>query len=362
MKLERENSKRNGTTRVLEKIFIENRIYRDIEEAESFESALEIIRVGLEKNIVTPAQKPKSTDKRVRLMREITEDDIIKLTEIKIKRISKYNKFKHDEAMAKLLEELDQVNYDLEHLTDFAIAYYERLLEKYGKGKERRTEITTFDTIKARRVVANNAKLYINRKDGFIGTSLKKDEFISECSDIDDIIVFLKDGTFKVSKIGDKVFVGKNILHAAVWKKGNDRLTYNMIYVDGTSGRAMAKRFNVTAVTRDKAYNLAKSEKRNRVAYFSANANGESEIVQVVLSPSCSAKKKVFEFDFQDLAIKGRGSAGNIVTKYPVKKVTHLELGMSSLGAIKAWMDDVSGRINNEGRGIFWVNSIQDIS
>ena len=337
----------------LEKIFIENRIYRDIEEAESFEEALEIIRAGLEKYVVTPSQKSKSSDKRVRLMREITEDDIIKLTEIKIKRISKYNKFKHDEAMAKLLEELDQVNYDLEHLTDFAIAYFEGLLEKYGKGKERRTEITTFDTIKARRVVANNAKLYINRKDGFIGTSLKKDEFISECSDIDDIIVFLKDGTFRVSKIGDKVFVGKNIIHASVWKKGNERLTYNMIYVDGTSGRAMAKRFNVTAVTRDKAYNLAKSEKRNRVVHFSANANGESEIVQVVLSPSCPAKKKVFEFDFQDLAIKGRGSAGNIVTKYPVKKVTHLELGMSSLGAIKAWMDDVSGRINNEGRGIY---------
>ena len=337
----------------LEKIFIENRIYRDIEEAESYEEALSIIRKGLENYVVTPNQNPKSSDKRLRLMREITEEDIIKLTEIKIRRISKYNKFKHDEAMAKLLEELDQVNYDLEHLVDFAIAYFERLLEKYGTGKERRTEIATFDTIKATRVVANNAKLYINRKDGFIGTSLKKDEFVTECSDIDDIIVFLKDGTFRVSKIGDKVFVGKNILHAAVWKKGNDRMTYNMIYVDGSTGRAMAKRFNVTAVTRDKVYNLAKSEKRNRIVYLTANANGESEIVQIVLSPSCAAKKKVFDFDFQDLAIKGRGSAGNIVTKYPVKKVSHLELGMSSLGAIKAWMDDVSGRINNEGRGTF---------
>ena len=335
----------------LEKIFIENRIYRDIEEAESFEQALEIIRKGLEKFVVVPSQKPKANDKRVRLMREITEDDIVKLTEIKIRRISKYNKFKHDEAMEKLLEELDQVNYDLDHLVDFAIAYFERLLEKYGKGRERRTEIASFETIKATRVVANNAKLYINRKDGFIGTSLKKDEFISECSDIDDVISFMKDGSFKVAKIGDKVFVGKNILHSAVWKKGDDRTTYNMIYVDGKTGRAMAKRFNVTAVTRDKAYNLAKSEKGNRVVYLTANANGESELVQVTLSPSCAAKKKVFEFDFANLAIKGRGSAGNIVTKYPVRKVTQLEMGMSSLGAIKVWIDETSGRINDEERG-----------
>lgn len=335
----------------LEKIFIENRIYRDIEEAESFEQALEIIRKGLEKFVAVPSQKPKASDKRVRLMREITEEDIIKLTEIKIRRISKYNKFKHDEAMAKLLEELDQVNYDLDHLVDFAIAYFERLLEKYGKGRERRTEITSFESIKATRVVANNAKLYVNRKDGFIGTSLKKDEYISDCSDLDDIIAFMKDGTFKVIKAGDKVFVGKNILHAAVWKKGDDRTTYNLIYADGKTGRAMAKRFNVTAVTRDRAYNLAKSDKGNRVIYLTANPNGESEIVQINLSASCAAKKKVFEFDFEDLAIKGRGSAGNIVTKYPVKKVTHLELGMSTLGAIKVWIDEVSGRINNEERG-----------
>ncbi len=341
----------------LEKIFIENRIYRDIEEAESFEEALTLIRKGLSKYVVTPSETgkkgPKASDKRVRLMRDITEEDIIRLTEIKIKRISKYNKFKHDEAMAKLLEELDQVNYDLEHLTDFAIAYFERLLKKYGKGRERRTEISSFETIKAVQVVANNAKLYISRKDGFIGTSLKKDEFIGECSDMDNIIAFVKDGTFKVVKNGDKVFVGKNILHAAVWRKGDERTTYNMIYVDGKSGRAMAKRFNVTGVTRDKAYNLAKAEKGNRVVYFAAQPNGESETVQITLSPSCSAHKKVFEFYFEEIAIKGRGSAGNIVTKYPVKKVVHVELGMSSLGAVKIWMDDTSGRLNDEGRGIY---------
>ncbi len=341
----------------LEKIFIENRIYRDIEEAESFEQALELIRKGLEKYVVTPSQigkkKLKASDSRVRLMRDITEEDIARLTEIKIRRISKYNKFKHDEAMAKLLEELDQVNYNLEHLTDYAIAYFERLLEKYGKGRERRTEIASFETIKAVQVVANNAKLYANYKDGFIGTGLKKDEFVAECSDIDNIIAFVKDATFKVVKNGDKVFVGKNILHTAVWKKGDERTTYNMIYVDGKTGRAMAKRFNVTSITRDKAYNLAKADKGNRVVYFAAQPNGESETVQVTLSPSCSAHKKVFEFYFEEIAIKGRSSAGNIVTKYPVKKVTHLELGMSSLGAVKIWMDDTSGRLNDEGRGIY---------
>ncbi len=337
----------------LEKIFIENRIYRDIEEAESFEEALALIHKGLKQYVITPGEKPKSKDSRVRLMREITEDDIIRLTEVKIKRISKYNKFKHDEAMAKLLEELDQVNYDLDHLTDYAIAYFENLLAKYGKGRERKTEISTFESIKATHVAAINAKLYVNRKDGFIGTGLKKDEFVSDCSDIDDIIVFMKDGTCKVTKIDDKVFVGKNILHAAVWKKGDDRTTYNMIYADGKTGRGMAKRFNVKAVTRDKAYNLAKSENGNRVVYFSANPNGESEIVQIVLSPSCAAKKKVFEYDFEEIGIKGRGSAGNIVTKYAIRKVTHLELGMSSLGAVKVWMDDVSGRLNSEERGIF---------
>jgi topoisomerase-4 subunit A len=335
----------------LEKIFIENRIYRDIEEAESFEDALKIIDKGLRKYVATPDDPAKSGDGRISLMRDITEEDLIKLTEIRIRRISKYNKFKHEEAMTKLLEELEQVKHDLAHLTAFAIAYFERLLEKYGKGKERRTEIASFETIAAAKVVANNAKLYIDRKEGFIGTSLKKEEYICDCSDIADIIVFNKDGTFQVSRIGDKIFVGKGIIHAQVWKKGDERTTYNMIYVNAENGRSMAKRFNVAAITRDKPYELTKGGKRSKMLYFNAHPNGEAETVQIQLSPGSSAKKKVFEYDFGELAIKGRGAGGNVITKYPVKKITQVSIGKSTLGAIKIWIDEVSGRLNKEERG-----------
>ena len=336
----------------LEKIFIENRIYRDIEECETWEAVLEAIDVGLKKYVATPSDN-KPGDDRLMLMRDITKDDIVRLTEIKIKRISKYNSFKADEHIASLEEELKQVQYDLDHLTEFAIAYFENLLAKYGKGKERRTEITSFETIKVRRVAANNAKLYVNFKEGFVGTGMKKDDFVMDCSDIDDVIAFMKDGTFKVVRISDKVFVGKNIIHTSVWKKGDERTTYNMIYVDAKTGRAMAKRFNVKSITRDKAYDLTKGAKGSKMLYFTANPNGESEIVSVQLSPGCSAKKKLFEFDFQDIAIKGRGSGGNIVTRYPVRKITQVSVGKSSLGAIKVWMDEVSGRLNTEERGIF---------
>lgn len=337
----------------LEKIFIENKIYRDIEEAESWEEVIRVIDIGLKKYVSTPSDNKGKSDKRLLLKRDITEEDIIKLTEIKIKKISKYNKFKHTEYMAHLESDLEQVLYDLDHLTDFAIDYFEGLLKKYGKGKERKTEITEFDTIKVRRVVANNAKLYVNRKDGFIGYGIKKDEYVKDCSDIDDIIVFKKDGTMSVHRIADKVFVGKNIIHVDVWKKGDDRTTYNMIYVDGKSGRSRAKRFHVTSITRDKQYDLGKSDKNNKVHYFTANPNGESEIVSVQLSPGCKAKKKVFEFDFDEIAIKGRGAAGNIVTKYPIRKVTQVEVGKSTLGALEVWMDEVSGRINTQERGIY---------
>lgn len=335
----------------LEKIFIENRIYREIEEAESFEQAIKIIDSGLRKYVGTPNDPAVAGDNRINLNREITEEDIIKLTEIRIRRISKYNKFKHEEAMAKLLAELEQVKHDLAHLTEYAVAYFQNLLDKYGKGRERRTEITSFETIAAAKVVANNAKLYIDRKEGFIGTSLKKEEYISDCSTIDDIIVFKKDGTFQVSRIDEKVFVGKGILHVAVWKKEDERTTYNMIYVNGENGRAMAKRFNVTSITRDKPYEAMKGEQNSKLLYFTVQPNGESEIVQVTLTPGCTAKKKVFEFDFADLAIKGRGAGGNVVTKYPVKKVVQLEIGKSTLGAMKIWMDEVSGRLNKEERG-----------
>ena len=337
----------------LEKIFIQNRIYREIEECETWESVIETIDRELEKYVATPKDKPKKGDKRIRLLRDVTEDDIVRLTEIKIKRISKYNSFKADEIIANLEEELKQVKHDLKHLTEFAIAYFKDLLTKYGKGKERRTEISNLETIKAVQVVANNAKLYVNYKEGFVGKGKKTGDFVSDCSDIDDIIVFRKDGKMVVTRIADKTFVGKNILHAAVWKKGDARTTYNMIYVDGKTGRAMGKRFNVTGITRDREYDLTKGHKSSRCVYFTANPNGESEIVQIVLTPGCRAHKKVFEFDFDFLDIKGRGVGGNIVTKYPVKSVKQVEVGMSTLGAQKLWMDEVSGRLNTDERGLF---------
>lgn len=337
----------------LEKIFIQERIYRDIEECETWEAVLETIDAGLRKFVVPIQDKPKATDKRIRLIRDITEDDLVRLTEIKIKRISKYNAFKAEEQIAKLEEELLQVKHDLEHLTEYAIAYFENLLAKFGKGKERKTEITTFDSIRATRVVANNSKLYVNRKEGFIGWSLKKDEFISDCSDIDDIIVFRKDGKCVVSRIAEKVFVGKDIIHVDVWKKGDERTTYNLAYLDGKTGRSMVKRFNVTAVTRDREYDLSKGTKGSKLLYFSANPNGEAEVINVQLTQGCTAKKKIFDFDFGEIAIKGRGSQGNILTRYPVRKVSLKEVGKSTLGALKVWMDEVSGRLNTEKRGLY---------
>ncbi len=335
----------------LEKIFIEKRIYREIEECESFEEVLETIDRGLRKYVRTPGEEKLAEDQRLPLKRNITEEDITKLTEIRIKRISKYNSFKADELIAQLEEDLRQVRYDLDHLTDFAIAYFNNLLDKYSKGKERRTKITTFEQIEAAEVVAANAKLYVNRKEGFIGAALKKEEFVTDCSDIDDIIVFREDGKFLVTRIAEKVFVGKNILHVDIWRKGDDRTTYNMMYVDAKSGRTMAKRFHVKAITRDREYDLTKGAEGSKVLYFSANPNGEAEVVNIQLTQGCSARNKVFDFDFGELAIKGRSSQGNIVTKYPIKKVTLLEIGKSTLGALEVWMDEVSGKLNTEERG-----------
>ncbi|MBK9254879.1 MAG: DNA gyrase/topoisomerase IV subunit A [Saprospiraceae bacterium] len=335
----------------LEKIFIENRIYRDIEECESWAEVLTTIAIGLKKYVATPSDPLTPGDNRLMMLRDISEDDIIRLTEIKIKRISKYNTFKADEMMANLLADLEQVKFDLEHLTDFAIKYFEKLLEKYGKGRERKTEITNFEIIEIKEVVANNAKLYVDRKEGFIGMGLKKEEFVSDCSDIADIIAFTRDGKFKVVRISDKVFVGKDIIHTAVWLKSDDRTTYNLIYLDSTSGKAYAKRFNVTAITRDKEYDLTQGNKGSKILYFTSNPNGESEIVNIQLSQSSSAKKKMFDFDFADLAIKGRSSQGNVVTKYPVRKITQVSVGKSSLGAMQIWMDEVSGKLNQDERG-----------
>ncbi|MEO6131945.1 MAG: DNA gyrase/topoisomerase IV subunit A [Saprospiraceae bacterium] len=334
----------------LEKIFIEKRIYHDIEESETWEDVLLMIRKGLARFISTPSSKTK-TDKRLVLHRDITEDDIIRLTEIKIKRISKYNSFLADEGIIHIENELKQVRHDLKHLTEYAIAYFQRLLEKYGKGKERKTEITTFDTIQATKVIANNAKLYVDRKEGFVGYGLKKDEFIIDCSEIDDIIAFRKDGKFMVSKIAEKVFMGKNIIHVDVFKRGDERTTYHLIYVDGASGKSYAKRFNVTSITRDKEYDLTKGDKESKVLYFSVQPNGESERVEIQLTPGSKARNKVFDFYFEELAIKGRSAAGNIVTRYPVRKVSQVEVGKSTLGSQKYWYDEVNGRFNKDERG-----------
>lgn len=335
----------------LEKVFIENRIYRDIEECERWEDVITAIDAGLRKYVATPSDPPKTGDNRLLLGRDVTEDDIVRLTEIKIKRISKYNSFKADEWMRQLQEELNQVMYDLAHLTEFTIAFYQKLLEKYGKGRERLTIITNFETIEVKEVVANNAKLYIDRKEGFIGMGMKKDEFVCDCSDIADIIAFTRDGKFKVVRIADKVFVGKDIIHAAVWLKSDDRTTYNLIYLDGVSGRAFAKRFNVTAITRDKEYDLTQGSKGSKILHFNCHPNGESELVQVQLSQASTAKKKLFDFDFATLAIKGRSSQGNVVTKYPIKKISLLSVGKSSLGAIQIYLDEITGRLNQDERG-----------
>lgn len=335
----------------LEKIFIQKRIYRDIEEAEDFKEVLDIIREGLEKYFREPNEPQKAGDTRFSLLRAISEDDIIRLTEIRIKRISKYNSFAADEKIAKLNEELKQVKHHLEHLTEYTIAWYQMLLDKFGKGRERKTQFDSFEKVKVAFVAANNAKLYVDRKEGFVGMGLKKEEFVSECSDIDDVIVILKDGTLMVTRISDKTFVGKNILHVGVWRKGDERTTYNLIYLDGKTGRAMGKRFNVKAITRDRPYQLHKGAKGSKLLYFSANPNGEAEIVNVLLSPASKARVKDFDFDFAELAIKGRASGGNIVTRYPVRKVTMKEAGKSTLGALKVWMDEVSGRLNLEERG-----------
>ncbi|MBP6809932.1 MAG: DNA gyrase/topoisomerase IV subunit A, partial [Saprospiraceae bacterium] len=335
----------------LEKIFIEKRIYHEIEECESWEEVMATIYRELARYVSTPSDPPKPGDARLPMHRNIDDDDITRLTEIRIKRISKYNAFKADELIAQIEADLLQVQHDLDHLTEYAIAYFERLLDKYGKGRERRTLITEFDAIQATEVVANNAKLYVNRVEGFIGSGLKKDEFVCDCSDIDDIIVFRRDGKFQVSRISDKVFVGKDIIHVAVWKKNDERTTYNMAYSDGKTGRSFVKRFNVTAITRDREYDLTQGNPNSKLLYFSANPNGEAEIVVVQLSAGATAKIKIFDYNFAELEIKGRSSQGNILTKYPVKKLILKEAGKSTLGAQHVWIDEVSGKLNTDNRG-----------
>ncbi|MFM7853740.1 MAG: DNA gyrase/topoisomerase IV subunit A, partial [Flammeovirgaceae bacterium] len=245
--------------------------------------------------------------------------------------------------MRDLEKELKETLHHLKHLTEFAIAYYQNLLDKYGKGRERKTEIKSFQSVAATEVIANNQKLYVNREDGFIGWGLRKDEFIADCSELDDVIVIRKDGKAKVSRISEKVFMGKDILYAGIWKKGDERMVYNLIYSDGKSGTTFAKRFAMPAITRDKEYNLDQGTANSKVLYLSANPNGEAEIVELKLSQSSTARKKIFDFDFTELEIKGRGARGNIVTKYAVRKVDFKEGKGSTLSGLKLWFDQASG-------------------
>jgi topoisomerase IV subunit A len=322
----------------LEKIFIEKRIYRKIEVCETWEAVIETIDQGL-----TPYKKS--------FYREITRDDIIRLTEIKIKRISRFDGYKADQLIRNLEEKLEQVNRHLETLTDYAIAYYKSIREKYGKGRERKTEIRLFDTIEAARVAVANEKLYVNRAEGFAGTGLKKDEYVCDCSDLDDIIVFRDDGTFMVTKVTQKSFVGKNIIHIGIFDRNDDRTIYNMIYQDGAKGTSYMKRFPVKGVTRDKEYSLTRGSKGSKVLYFTANPNGEAEIVTVYLRHKPKLKKPVFDLGFSELAIKGRAAGGNMLTKHSIRKVVLKDQGVSTLGALDIWFDDAVLRLNADKRG-----------
>ena len=324
----------------LEKIFIEERIYRDIEECETWESVIETIDKGL-------------IPFKAKLLRLVTREDIIQLTEIKIKRISKYDAKKADEHIKGIETELDEVKNHLKNIIPYTINYIKQIKKKYGKGKERKTEIRSFDTIEATKVVANNAKLYVNYKEGFIGTGLKKDEFVCDCSDIDDIITIRKDGVYMITKVADKIFVGNDILYVQVFLKNDERTIYNIIYQDGKDGALLAKRCAITGLTRDKEYNLTRGRPGSRIMYFSANPNGEAEVIKIHHKPRPRLKKLILDFDFGQLNIKGKSSMGNIVTKNPVQKIALKEKGLSTLGGRKIWFDDAVFRLNDDGRGIF---------
>ncbi|HBR52873.1 MAG TPA: DNA gyrase/topoisomerase IV subunit A, partial [Flavobacteriaceae bacterium] len=322
----------------LERIFIENRIYRDIEEEETWEGVIQAIDKGL---------KPHTAH----LKRAVTEEDIVRLTEIRIKRISKFDIDKAQQKIDALEDQIAQVKHHLANLIEYAIDYFKRLKKDYGEGKERKAEIKVFDDIEATKVVIRNTKLYVNREEGFVGTSLRRDEYVTDCSDIDDIIVFTEEGKMMVTKVDSKTFVGKGILHVAVFKKKDKRTIYNMIYKDGPRGATYVKRFAVTSMTRDREYDLTAGTKGSKVLYFTANPNGEAEVVTILLRQSGSIKKLKWDLDFADQLIKGRSSKGNIVTKYAVKRVELKEKGLSTLKPRKIWFDDTVQRLNLEGRG-----------
>ncbi|NNE32470.1 MAG: DNA gyrase/topoisomerase IV subunit A [Winogradskyella sp.] len=322
----------------LERIFIENRIYRDIEEEETWEGVICAIDKGLQPHIK-------------HLKRKVTTEDITRLTEIRIKRISKFDIDKAQQKIDALEDQIAEVKHHLANLIDYAIAYFERLKKEYGEGKERKTEIRIFDDVDATKVVIRNTKLYVNREEGFIGTALKRDEYVCDCSDIDDIIVFTKEGKMMVTKVDSKTFIGKNIIHVAVFKKKDKRTIYNMIYRDGRGGPSFVKRFAVTSMTRDREYDLTNGNKGSLMWYFSANPNGEAEVVTIMLRQVGSIKKLKWDLDFADILIKGRTSKGNLVTKYAIKRVELKEKGVSTLKPRKIWFDDAVQRLNVDERG-----------
>lgn len=325
----------------LEKIFFEEKIYKELEKKhETWDKVLEAIDKAF-----VPFKK--------QLKRAVTKEDIIKLTEKPVRRIYKLDIDELNDQIKGLEAEIKQVKHDLNNLVDYAVAYYENLLKKYGKERQRKTEIKQFEIIEAKNVAIANTKLYVNREEGFIGTGLKKDELLFECSDLDDIIVFAKRGIMKVVKVSEKTFIGKDILHAAVFQKNDERTTYNMIYSDGKGGVSYAKRFNVTGVTRDKEYDLTRGDEKSKVHYLSVNANGEAEVVKIVLTPGSSARIKEFDFYFEELAIKGRSSMGNQVTKYPIKSVKFKEAGKATLSGRKLWFDEKFGRLSAEEKGTY---------
>lgn len=322
----------------LERIFIENRIYRDIEEEETWEGVLKAIDEGLKPHIA-------------HLKRPVIEEDLVRLTEIRIKRISKFDIDKAQQKIEALEDQIAQVKHHLANLNEFAIDYFKRLKKEYGAGRERKTEIKLFDDIEASKVVIRNTKLYVNRKEGFVGTALKKDEYVTDCADIDDIIVFTKEGKMMVTKVDSKTFIGKDIIHVAVYKKKDKRTIYNMIYRDGKGGATYVKRFNVTSTTRDREYDMTKGKKGSHVWYFSANPNGEAEVVSVYLRSIGNVKKLKFDLDFSEVLIKGRNANGNIVTKHAVRTIELKEKGVSTLKPRKIWFDDAVQRLNVDGRG-----------
>lgn len=325
----------------LEKIFFEEKIYKELEKKhDNWDKVLEAID-----HAFVPFKK--------QLKRDITREDIVKLTEKPVRRIYKLDIDDLNQQIKNLEADIKQVKHDLANLVDFTIAYYEGLLKKYGKGRERKTEIKLFDTIQAKQVAIANTKLYVNRADGFIGTSLKKDEFVADCSDLDDVIAFTKSGIMKIVKVSEKAFIGKDIIHIALFQKNDERTTYNMIYVDGKTGVSYGKRFNVTGITREKEYDLTKGSEKSKVHYFTANPNGEAEVVKISLSPSCTARIKEFDFYFEELEIKNRNSMGNIVTKYPIRNVKLKEAGKSTLSGRKIWFDNQFGRLNTEEKGTY---------